>query len=289
MSLSLIIPSHPRLLPATPRASTVVLIRQTDTKPELLLIKRAARPGDPWSGHIGLPGGRQDPADLLKTSRDADADYVTARREVKEELGVDISLYNLLGRLDDRYIYHWFSSLHVMVLSVFVVVIPSDVEVVFSPSAKEVERIIWVDIGYLRRWMGDFGGMMACARPQPILARMPLSQMMPAWSKSLLNSLIGQIHFPAIPLANEEDQKEFIWGITLHTLSTLLDKNSVSPAQLDWQWTDVNLLLRLTSSGVFSDQDYNWGMHAQRAWWTCMTLRAALVLTWFLLKHKAKL
>src|SRR5215212_8984002 len=30
---------------------------------ELLLIKRAEYEGDPWSGHVAFPGGRQEPDD----------------------------------------------------------------------------------------------------------------------------------------------------------------------------------------------------------------------------------
>jgi 8-oxo-dGTP pyrophosphatase MutT (NUDIX family) len=30
---------------------------------ELLLIRRAEHPSDPWSGHMALPGGRNDPQD----------------------------------------------------------------------------------------------------------------------------------------------------------------------------------------------------------------------------------
>ena len=45
----------------------------------LLLIRRAERAGDPWSGQVGLPGGRHDPAD---------ADLLaTASREAAEEVG----------------------------------------------------------------------------------------------------------------------------------------------------------------------------------------------------------
>lgn len=60
---------------------------------EMLFIKRARRQGDPWSGQMGLPGGRREPADedLL----------VTARRETREETGIDLSLGWLLGELDD--------------------------------------------------------------------------------------------------------------------------------------------------------------------------------------------
>jgi 8-oxo-dGTP pyrophosphatase MutT (NUDIX family) len=59
----------------------------------LLLIRRAERVGDPWSGQIGLPGGRKDAAD---------ADLLaTAIREVVEEVGVVLPRQTCLGVLDD--------------------------------------------------------------------------------------------------------------------------------------------------------------------------------------------
>jgi 8-oxo-dGTP pyrophosphatase MutT (NUDIX family) len=60
---------------------------------EVLLIQRAERGGDPWSGHIGLPGGRlqSDDSDLL----------ATAVRETREEVGVILDPGSCLGVLDD--------------------------------------------------------------------------------------------------------------------------------------------------------------------------------------------
>jgi len=57
----------------------------------VLLMKRVAREGDPWSGHISLPGGGYAPgdADLL----------ATAIRETHEELGIDLAGARLLGNL----------------------------------------------------------------------------------------------------------------------------------------------------------------------------------------------
>jgi 8-oxo-dGTP pyrophosphatase MutT (NUDIX family) len=61
--------------------------------PAVLLLKRAVRAGDRWSGHIGLPGGRRDPGDgdLL----------ATAVRETREETGLRLTPADLLGELDD--------------------------------------------------------------------------------------------------------------------------------------------------------------------------------------------
>ena len=71
-------------------AVAVVLGDQPDA---MLIIRRAEREGDPWSGHMGLPGGRRasiDP-DLL----------ATAIRETREEVGLVLDPALLLGQLDD--------------------------------------------------------------------------------------------------------------------------------------------------------------------------------------------
>jgi hypothetical protein len=44
-------------------AAVALLLRPSSDGPELLLIRRAEREGDPWSGHMALPGGRADPGD----------------------------------------------------------------------------------------------------------------------------------------------------------------------------------------------------------------------------------
>ncbi len=58
---------------------------------ELLLIRRADRAGDLWSGHLAFPGGREDAADesLLHT----------AVRESREELSLDLGGAECLGAL----------------------------------------------------------------------------------------------------------------------------------------------------------------------------------------------
>jgi 8-oxo-dGTP pyrophosphatase MutT (NUDIX family) len=65
-----------------PRAAVALLLRPAAADLEVLLIRRAERAGDPWSGHMAFPGGRADP-------RDADT-ITTAARETLEEVGIDV-------------------------------------------------------------------------------------------------------------------------------------------------------------------------------------------------------
>jgi 8-oxo-dGTP pyrophosphatase MutT (NUDIX family) len=77
---------------ARPAAVSLVLVEGAEGA-EILLIKRAERAGDPWSGQIAFPGGRRDPRDR---------DLVgTAMRETREETGVELAAAERLGVLDD--------------------------------------------------------------------------------------------------------------------------------------------------------------------------------------------
>jgi len=79
---------------ASDRAAVAVILRQGDRGIEILFIRRAEHPQDPWSGQMAFPGGRREPedADLRET----------ARRETAEEIGVDLGASaELLGRLDE--------------------------------------------------------------------------------------------------------------------------------------------------------------------------------------------
>jgi 8-oxo-dGTP pyrophosphatase MutT (NUDIX family) len=82
---------------ALPAAVALVLLDSVPagTGLEILLIRRAERAGDPWSGQIAFPGGRYERGDpdLL----------ATAIRETREETGVDLAQAERLGSLDDLY------------------------------------------------------------------------------------------------------------------------------------------------------------------------------------------
>jgi len=76
------------------RVQAAVAVILSPDPDALLLIRRAELPGDPWSGQMGLPGGRRSP-------RDADL-RTTAMRESAEEVGLDLTGARLLGLLDDH-------------------------------------------------------------------------------------------------------------------------------------------------------------------------------------------
>jgi 8-oxo-dGTP pyrophosphatase MutT (NUDIX family) len=75
------------------RAAVAVVLAELEAGLSVLLVERSEREGDPWSGHMALPGGHEqsDDPDLLHT----------ARRETLEEVGLDLRNAELVGGLDD--------------------------------------------------------------------------------------------------------------------------------------------------------------------------------------------
>lgn len=111
------------------RSAVAVLLRFERGQPDVLLMKRAERAEDRWSGHISLPGGRESPAD---------ADLLaTAMRETDEELGVDLrGSARLIGRLQPlRAMAH--GRVLPMVIAPFVFVETCPVTIALGHEAQE--------------------------------------------------------------------------------------------------------------------------------------------------------
>lgn len=86
--------AHPPTAAAEPeRLLAAVALCVVPDPDAVLIIQRAPYPDDPWSGHMGLPGGRREPAD--------DDLVATAIRETAEELGVRLDRSMLVGPLED--------------------------------------------------------------------------------------------------------------------------------------------------------------------------------------------
>jgi 8-oxo-dGTP pyrophosphatase MutT (NUDIX family) len=113
----------------------VVLAPDPDS---ILLIRRAERSGDPWSGHIALPGGRREPAD---------SDLVaTAIREAQEELGIRLTREHLAGSLED--VVPRTPVLPPIAVRPQVFILPA--QPALTPN-DEVASAEWVTIDYLLR------------------------------------------------------------------------------------------------------------------------------------------
>jgi 8-oxo-dGTP pyrophosphatase MutT (NUDIX family) len=104
----------------------------------LLLIQRAERQGDPWSGHMALPGGRRDAVDqdLL----------ATAIRESSEEVGISISREMLIGALPD--VVPRTPTLPPIAVRPFLLAVPSRPALVLN---SEVASATWVSLDDLVR------------------------------------------------------------------------------------------------------------------------------------------
>jgi 8-oxo-dGTP pyrophosphatase MutT (NUDIX family) len=118
-----------------------------DAAQSFLLIERARFAGDPWSGHLALPGGRRH-------AGDADL-RATAERETHEEVGLDLAHgATFLGRHDDLH-----GTVQPIVVATFAYALPDFVPLapgpelvaaewcpidrLFEPARQETLRLEW--------------------------------------------------------------------------------------------------------------------------------------------------
>ena len=116
-------------------AVAIILTPQPDS---ILFIRRADRSGDPWSGHMALPGGRRGPGDLDLAG--------TAMRETAEEVGVELRREDLAGSLSD--VIPRTPVLPPVAVRPFVFLLPE------RPALRlntEVAQASWVPVDYLLR------------------------------------------------------------------------------------------------------------------------------------------
>lgn len=115
-------------------AAVSLLLRPRDAL-EVLLVRRAERDSDPWSGHVGLPGGRR---------ADEDADLAaTALRETEEETGIAVAREGrTLGFLDE--VEPAGPGLPPIVIAPLVGVVGADVEPEIDP--RELVEARWAPL-----------------------------------------------------------------------------------------------------------------------------------------------
>ena len=120
------------------RSAVAMILQIRDSKLHILMIKRAEREGDPWSGHMAFPGGRMDKTDING--------YAVATRETAEEVGLTLGPQDeCIGRLSELNAKPHRGALG-MAVSPFVFRL--DREVMFTTN-YEVAEVIWIPLEFL--------------------------------------------------------------------------------------------------------------------------------------------
>ena len=118
------------------QAAIALILLEREQALEMLLIERAARSGDPWSGHMALPGGHVEAAD-------ADL-WATAERETWEEVGIDLrTTAQRIGRLAD------YEPVRAVPIAVRPFVYLLEAAPTLLTLSLEVQRAVWVPIAPL--------------------------------------------------------------------------------------------------------------------------------------------
>ena len=131
-------PGKARLRRLKTRSAVAMILQVRDGELQILMIKRAERVGDPWSGHMAFPGGRMDKSDANG--------YAVAVRETAEEVGLSLGPEDkCIGRLSELNAKPQRGSFG-MAVSPFVFRL--DREVIFTPN-YEVAEVVWVPLEFL--------------------------------------------------------------------------------------------------------------------------------------------
>jgi 8-oxo-dGTP pyrophosphatase MutT (NUDIX family) len=118
--------------PLASRAAVALILREGTGGVEILFIRRAEHPQDPWSGQMAFPGGRFEPGDT-----DLQA---TAVRETEEEIGLDLrACGEVIGILDE---VRAMARLRPMDLTIRPFVFRLRTDAALTPSS-EVRSIHW--------------------------------------------------------------------------------------------------------------------------------------------------
>lgn len=121
-------------------AAVAMILREDSARNEqdILIIQRAEHPHDPWSGHLGFPGGRLEEGDATPER--------AAVRETEEELGFSLDNYaKLLGPLSE---IRARSLMQLMPLTIFPFVYELVEPAPLQWNVEEVVEARWIPLRY---------------------------------------------------------------------------------------------------------------------------------------------
>lgn len=183
----------------------------------MFFILRAIHENDRWSGHVAFPGGKQEPNETA---------YEACRREVHEEIGIDVEAYfDCLGAINDRIV----KLENRFIVRCFVFMQKSNIsEIKFNPSKYELQACGWCNIDDL------------CNRDNLNLREVDITLWLQATEGPIMklgrtllkfNKIIfSEIRLPIkeIQLAEDDCDEEVVldrfrlWGLTLGLIHELL-------------------------------------------------------------------
>jgi 8-oxo-dGTP pyrophosphatase MutT (NUDIX family) len=114
-------------------SAAVAIIQCLTPRESYLILRRAAHPADPWSGHFSFPGGRKD-----KTDRDL---LATCVRETAEETGILLNV----GQLQQRLVLEPAGRLlsHPIWVQPFLFTLPEPPAI--RLNAREIQGALWLE------------------------------------------------------------------------------------------------------------------------------------------------
>ena len=211
-------PNPPPRTPTPPdgRRAAIAAIFRLDAatgQPQLLFIRRANNPRDPWSGNVALPGGKQD-------AIDGDDDEATAIREASEEVGLQLtapSWHRLVRLTPDRIIHPGGRPMVVSLFGFAATTVTTEAPDGFllRTDASEVSHAWWVPATWLSPERLEWRTM-RIEQLRPKLGKHPVVL------RGCHAVGLGTVRYAAIPLPppSGADAGLFVlWGLTLLFLS----------------------------------------------------------------------